>query len=228
MSSNAEFNAVFTLPVMALEYRDLAGTPISNGAAKPPLGVRAQNGEDRGRADVELSNEEFAERIMRERADATLQAEQRLRQEYELKLQAERTAIATAIGAFEVERVEYYARVEAEIVQLALAIAAKILHREAQVDPMLLAALVRIAVEKMREGSSVTIRVSPRRAKQWREYFAAQSNSARVAVVEDTGVSDLDCLLETELGSANFGLDTQLKEVEQGFFDLLALRPVNS
>ncbi len=33
-------------------------------------------------------------------------------------------------------------------------------------------------------------------------------------------------MVETELGSANFGLDTQLKEVEQGFFDLLALRPV--
>jgi flagellar assembly protein FliH len=228
MSSNAEFNAVFTLPVMALEYRDLAGTPISNGAAKSPLGVRPHNGEDKGRADVELSNEEFAERIKRERADATLQAEQRLRQEYELKLQAERASIATAIGAFEVERVEYYARVEAEIVQLALAIAAKILHREAQVDPMLLAALVRMAVERMREGSSVTIRVSPRRAKQWKDYFAAQSNSARVAVIEDAGVSDLDCLLETELGSANFGLDTQLKEVEQGFFDLLALRPVSS
>ena len=28
------------------------------------------------------------------------------------------------------------------------------------------------------------------------------------------------------LGTANFGLDTQLKEVEQGFFDLMALRPV--
>jgi flagellar assembly protein FliH len=34
-------------------------------------------------------------------------------------------------------------------------------------------------------------------------------------------------MVETELGSANFGLDTQLKEVEQGFFDLLALRPVS-
>jgi flagellar assembly protein FliH len=33
-------------------------------------------------------------------------------------------------------------------------------------------------------------------------------------------------VLETEMGVTNFGLDTQLKEVEQGFFDLLALRPV--
>jgi len=46
-------------------------------------------------------------------------------------------------------------------------------------------------------------------------------------VIEDAALSDHDCLVETELGVANFGLDTQLKEVEQGFFDLLALRPEN-
>ena len=45
--------------------------------------------------------------------------------------------------------------------------------------------------------------------------------------VEDAELSEHDCLLETELGVANFGLDMQLKEVEQGFFDLLALKPVN-
>jgi flagellar assembly protein FliH len=224
-SSSAEFEAVFTLPVMALEYRDLAASVSSRGAIEASAGDRSEEG-PRGRADVELSHEEFSERIKRERSEATLQVEQRLRQEYELKLQAERASIASTISAFEVERIEYYTRVEAEIVQLALAIAAKILHREAQVDPMLLAALVRMSVERMREGSSVTVRVSPRRAMQWREYFAGESEIRRIQVVEDSGVSDLDCLLETELGNANFGLDTQLKEVEQGFFDLLALRPV--
>jgi flagellar assembly protein FliH len=34
-----------------------------------------------------------------------------------------------------------------------------------------------------------------------------------------------DCILETEMGSANFSIEAQLKEVEQGFFDLLAQRP---
>jgi len=188
--------------------------------------TRSADGAAKPRAEVELSKEEFAERIKRERAEAALQAEQKLRQEYEQKLQAERAPILKTIEAFEVERVEYYARVEAEIVQLALAIAAKILHREAQVDPMLVAALVRMAVERMREGSSVSIRVNPARGKRWREYFAGQLNGARIEVVEDPEVSDLDCMLETELGVANFGLNTQLKEVEQGFFDLLALRPV--
>jgi flagellar assembly protein FliH len=226
MSSNTEFDTVFTVPVMALEYRDLAGASIFDTTAKQVHGARSADGAVRPRAEVELSKEEFSERIKRERAEATLHAEQRLRQEYEQKLQAERASIAAAVGAFEIQRVEYFARVEAEVVQLALAIAAKILHREAQVDPMLVAALVRMAVERMREGSSVTIRVNPARVQRWKEYFAGQSNVARVEVAEDAGLSDLDCVLETELGTANFGLDTQLKEVEQGFFDLLALRPV--
>jgi flagellar assembly protein FliH len=90
---------------------------------------------------------------------------------------------------------------------------------------MLVATLVRMAVEKMREESSVTVRVSPARAASFKQYFAAQPNMGRVAVAEDAQLSDLDCVLETELGSANFGLDGQLKEVERGFFDLLALRP---
>jgi flagellar assembly protein FliH len=33
------------------------------------------------------------------------------------------------------------------------------------------------------------------------------------------------CMLETELGSTDLTLETQLKEIEQGFFDLLAQRP---
>jgi flagellar assembly protein FliH len=90
---------------------------------------------------------------------------------------------------------------------------------------MLVAALVRMTIEKMREGSSVTVRVGAGRAKRWKDYLAGQLGVAHVEVTEDAELSDQDCVLETELGSANFGLDTQLKEVEQGFFDLLALRP---
>jgi flagellar assembly protein FliH len=74
--------------------------------------------------------------------------------------------------------------VEAEVVQLALAIAAKILHREAQVDPMLVAALVSMAIEKMREGSSVTVRVAQGNGKRWKEFFAGNWGS-RIEVVED-------------------------------------------
>jgi len=223
--SSIEFSNPFPAPVKALEYRDM-GNPNSTGA-NPVLEEMVAHEEAERRAEIALSETELADKIKRERADAAQQAEQKLRQEFELKLQAAHAPLASAVTAFTEQRTEYFARVEAEVVQLALAIAAKILHRESQVDPMLVASLVRMAVEKLREGSSVTVRVGRGNGARWKEYFAGKSLAARVTVLEDAALTEHDCLLETELGIANFGLDTQLKEVEQGFFDLLALKPVN-
>jgi flagellar assembly protein FliH len=224
LSSSAEYENVFA-PVTMLEYCDMAEFPLSDGAGNLLSGVSGSNGSGKRKAEVELSEADFQERIRRERTDATQQTEQRLRQEYEAKLQAARAPIAAALAGFEVQRTEYYARVEHEVVQLALSIAAKILHREAQVDPTLVAALVKMTIEKMSEGSNVTVRVAPGNAKTWREYFAGHSTVTNVQITEDPSLSKYDCLVETDLGSTNFGLNTQLKEIEKGFFDLMALRP---
>lgn len=225
--SSVEFGGMFPVPIKSLEYRDMGGSSPSSGGLNPVLEDMAARQEAEHKVKVAASESEFAETIKRERADAVQQVELRMRQEFELRLQAAHAPMVAAAAAFDEQRTEYFARVEAEIVQLALAIAAKILHREAQVDPMLVASLVRIAVERLREGSSVTVRVGRGKAQRWKEYFAAQAMVARVEVVEGADLSEHDCVLETELGVANFGLDTQLKEVEQGFFDLLALKPVN-
>jgi len=89
----------------------------------------------------------------------------------------------------------------------------------------LVAALVRVAVDKLHDGSSVSVRVFPEKAAKWREYLANPLNGSVIAIIEDTNLAPDDCILETDLGSANFSIDAQLKEVEQGFFDLLAQRP---
>ena len=115
---------------------------------------------------------------------------------------------------------------KSDVVQLALAIASKILHREAQVDPMLVAALVRVAIDKLHDGSSVSVRVAPAEAAKWRAFLANPLNGSTIEIVEDGHLGAADCILETELGSANFSIEAQMKEVEQGFFDLLAQRPV--
>jgi|HubBroStandDraft_5_1064220.scaffolds.fasta_scaffold01481_9 flagellar assembly protein FliH len=225
--SSLEFESLGPLPVRTLEYRDMGANSALAGNGKMSPEARGACDEAQSSAEIELAERELAERIKRERADAVAQTEQRLRQEYEQKLLVARASVASAISGFEAQRTEYFARVEAEVVQLALAISAKILHRESQVDPMIVAALVRMAVDKMREGSKVIVRVDAGRAVKWRAYFASLPGSARIEVVEDTALTEHDCLLETELGTTNFGLDAQLKEVEQGFFDLLALRPVS-
>ena len=57
--------------------------------------------------------------------------------------------------------------------QLALAIARKILHREAQIDPLLLTGLVHVALEKLGAGTRVRLRANPADIHFWNEYFVA-------------------------------------------------------
>jgi len=116
--------------------------------------------------------------------------------------------------------------VEAEAVGLAVAIARKILHREAQVDPLLLAGVVRVGLDKVAAGTSVRLRVHPTQVQAWKEFFSQQHDLQSLPeLMGDPTLGPGRCLLETELGSTDLTLETQLKEIEQGFFDLLAQRP---
>ncbi len=226
-SSNQVFSSRFTMPVSIFQYPatngSLSGLPrLEHGGIEPDSQLPDEPEEIR--LGITLTEEALTNRIALARAEAVCQTEQRLRQEYDARVAAEAEKVAAAIRGFEQERSDYFARVELEIVHLALSIAGKILHREAQVDPMLMAALVRVALGQMKDGSAVSVRVRPEEAKRWRDYFAAGTQNLSISVVEDAELEPRACVLETDLGSANLSLDAQLKEVEQGFFDVLAQR----
>ena len=154
--------------------------------------------------------------------EGLLQAQSSVEQE----LTRERAKVAEALRLFAQKTGEYYSRAEIELVHLSLAIAAKILHREAQVDRMLVAALVKVALEKIQHGTTATVRVPPEEVGDWHRYFEGDpGGEIRVEVKADPAVEARNCVLETELGTTELGLNAQLKEVEQGFFDLLAQRP---
>jgi flagellar assembly protein FliH len=209
-------------PISSFSYKDMGTTgprpakeaarprPEQEGAPPPPPGIPLPEVEKRVRA---------------ARADAVAETEAALSAQYDDKANTERAKIAHTLELFRSERRDYFSRVETEVVQLSLAIAAKILHREAQVDPMLLTALVRVAIEKLHDGSNVSVRVAPDDAAKWRTTFATRLNGTTVEVTADAQLNPGDCILTTELGSTNFGIDAQLKEVEKGFFDLLVQRP---
>jgi len=217
-------DAVSPIPVASFSYRDIGKAVLSQ--LEEERRAESKKGQQ---AEVQAppgpSPQEISDLLNRARVEAVAATEKRLREEYEAKSAAEAAKIRHALELFLGERKSYFSRVESDVVHLALAIAAKILHREAQVDPMLVAALVRVAVDKLHDGSSVSVRVSPVKAGKWRDYLANPLNGSTVAVVEDSHLGPEDCILETDLGSANFSIDAQLKEVEQGFFDLLAQRP---
>lgn len=176
-------------------------------------------------SEISLTEEAFAQHLARERALGVAETEALMKRDHEQKLAHERARITESIRLFEQTRKEYFAKVEGEVVQLALSVARKILHREAQVDPLLLTALVQIALTQIKEGSSVAVRVRPEEASRWREQLSTPAINLEVTVIEDSERVAGDCVVETELGSVNFSLAAQLKEVEQGFLDVLARTP---
>jgi flagellar assembly protein FliH len=137
-----------------------------------------------------------------------------------------RQSIETALEHFKKQRETYFSRVESEVVRLALAIARKILHREAQMDPLLLAGMVHVALEKFDSGTKVRLRASPGEILIWQEHFL-QAAGAHLSpeLIGDPTLAPGECALETEVGSTQVSLGSQLKEIEQGFFDLLQHRP---
>jgi flagellar assembly protein FliH len=155
-------------------------------------------------------------------AEGIREGEQRLRSTFEEEFAQQKKQLAAAIAGFEQERTTYYSKVEVELVHIALAIAARILHRETQTDPMVVAGLVKVMLEKLQRGTKVRACVPVNEAGKWRHYFQDNEN---LEVVEDPTLHAWDCKLETELGIADLGLDAQLNEIEQGFFDLIAQKP---
>ena len=217
-------NQALSDPVSSFLYRDPGADSLIN--AEGTKQAQSSAGQAGGQhSNPGKSTQEIDELIGRARSEAVAETEMLLKKEYEARSEGEAAKIQQTLELFKTERKDYFSRVESEVVHLALAIAAKILHREAQVDPLLVAALVRVAVDKLHDGSSVSVRVSPAAAEKWRSYLANPNNGSTIAIVEDAHLGPKDCILETDLGSADFSIEAQLKEVEQGFFDLLAQRP---
>jgi flagellar assembly protein FliH len=208
---------VSAVNVSSFQYRS-TDDPALDGASVDDQEVYAE-------PEVRLTEQSLNERLASERAAGYAAAQAAMQRDFEQRSEAEHQRVMKAITDFERSQKVYFSRVEAEVVQLALAIAGKILHREAQVDPMLLSAIVHLALGQLKEGSSATIRVRPEQASQWRAHVASLAINLDTRVVEDADLERGDCVLETELGTVNFSLDAQLKEVERGFFDVLAQKP---
>jgi len=145
---------------------------------------------------------------------------------FDQQLGAVKASVADSLEKFKTQREDYFARIEPEVVQLALAIARKILHREAQMDPLLLTGIVHVALEKLDDGVRVRLRTHPGDIHFWNQYFS-QPGSFQPApdLIGDPTLQPGELAIETEIGSTQISLETQLKEIEQGFFDLLEQRP---
>lgn len=169
-------------------------------------------------------------RIRERRAlEAGLQdGEARVQERYTQALVQAQSLAASMAAEFERERASFFKRVEGEVVRLALSIARKIIHREAQLDPLLLAGVARVALEHVANGSVVRLCVNPIQIESWREFFSAHSGlHLKLEWMGDASLDPAQCRLETTVGTTCVSLEDQLNEISKGFFDLLAEKPEN-
>jgi flagellar assembly protein FliH len=176
------------------------------------------------KAQLKVQQQEFSAQIECVRSETKAESRQEWEEELQERVVVERARVAQATEAFQAERKRYFIDVEAEVVKLALAIAARILHREVKLDPLLLTAAVRVALDKVTDNSTMELRVPASELESWKNALEMEAES-RVQLVGDVRLGVGECILETTVGKVELGIHAQLEEIEKGFFDLLQQRP---
>ena len=102
---------------------------------------------------------------------------------------------------------------ERELVQLAVAIARRILQREVSVDPELTAALAHIALERLGGATPATVRLHPDDYATVTSGHAAPLGGRQVEILPDPSVARGGCVVESEFGSITASVDAQIDEI---------------
>jgi len=143
----------------------------------------------------------------------------------ELQARSEITPVITRMNASIAEtaglRSDIRRRAEKDVVQLAILIAKRILHRELNVDPNALTALVRVVFERLARAESCRVTVHPS--------FVPAINAAlpggqagRVNIDPDPNCAIGTLIIRSEEGLVDASVDSQLAEISRGLIDRLS------
>ncbi len=128
---------------------------------------------------------------------------------------------AAAAQEFAAARPAARREAEQDIVLLAVAIARKLLHREIAVDPESLLGLVKAAIQRIDARELHRIRVNPEDARSLEQALNGPGAQRRIEISTDPNLERGAAILETSRGNLDASIDTQLKEIERGFLDLV-------
>jgi flagellar assembly protein FliH len=118
-------------------------------------------------------------------------------------------------------RARFRAEVEEDAVKLALVIARKVLNRELASDPEALVGLARVALGKLNLRDLQRVRVHPADTAAIDRLMAASAGPKRVEIVADNTLERGAAIFESERGTLDASVTTQLGEIERGLADLL-------
>jgi flagellar assembly protein FliH len=139
--------------------------------------------------------------------------------------------LAKTLDELQALRTDLIRRTEREVVELSLAIARRILHREVSLDHELMLAMARVALDRLADAATASIRLHPE------DYAVAGAGrgpssvaSHGVQIVADASVRRGGCVVQSEFGSVDVSITAQIDELTHALFgdDTPAAVPVHA
>src|SRR5262245_36582661 len=118
-------------------------------------------------------------------------------------------------------RARLRAEAEADLVQLSLAIARRVLRREIAIDPEALHGLILGALKKLQGQEIARVRVHPSHAAAVTACLRRNLNSEQIEVIADPSREVGAVIFETQRGNLDASVESQLQETERGLADRL-------
>lgn len=144
------------------------------------------------------------------------QGEEQARAELQPVLERLHSSISEAMGM----RADLRRRAEKDVVQLALLIARRVLHRELVVDENALTAIARVAFERLTRSESYTVKVHPRFAAAVKAALPG-THASQVRIEVDAACAPGTLLLQSAEGVIDASIEVQLEEISRGLTDRL-------
>ncbi len=151
------------------------------------------------------------------------EAEAAAQQRFSAAMHSTAERLAQAVNEMAELRPRLCKEAESDLLRLAIAIAQRILHRELNIDPTALHALVRISLDRLGRQDQIRARVSPSLADSVRGVLAKHS-SRPIEVIADQTLEAGGLIFETARGQLDASIHSQLNEIERGLIDRLENR----
>ncbi|MEA2719717.1 MAG: flagellar assembly protein FliH [Candidatus Eremiobacteraeota bacterium] len=129
--------------------------------------------------------------------------------------------LVTMRGLLEMARAERHKlmeEAEPELVRLALGIAERVLHQQVALDRGVVVEMAKTAIARLIERDSVTVRVNPadlERMREHRDELIALGDIKNLRVVEDQRVDRGGVVVDTDAGTIDARIGTQLEEARK-------------
>ncbi|MBV9081221.1 MAG: hypothetical protein JOZ62_00990 [Acidobacteriaceae bacterium] len=143
------------------------------------------------------------------------------RQAVDEQLQAEMANIRNLMRDLNAAGPKMRKQVEEEVVRLSIAVARRIIHRELTIDPDALVGLIKAAFARLDQREIKQIRTDQQSVDTVRKIVAALPAPESVKVVGDPTLRPGSIVIDIPRGQLDASVDTQLREIERGFVDLV-------